>query len=135
MTAVLLDTSIVIASASAHEETPDLADFESTRISALTWHELTLGLHLARNVAEYRRRSQALAAMRSGFGDGLPYDDACVSASDLIFARVGERGGTLRAHAFDRMIAATAVANGLALVTRNAADLRGLDGLLEVIER
>jgi predicted nucleic acid-binding protein len=131
----LLDTSILIAFVSPDEATPDLSEFVSVQVSSLSWHELTLGLHLARDIAEYRRRTQALSGLRSVFGAGLPYDDQCVAAGDDILARAVERGATARAHVFDRMIAATALANDLVLVTRNAADLRGLDGLLEVTER
>ena len=135
MTEALLDTSVVIAFADPREPTPDLTEFEATHVSSLTWHELTLGLHAARDIAEYRRRTQALTTLRSVFGAGLAYDDVCTAAADRLLARVVERGGILCAHTFDRMIAATAIANGMTLVTRNAADLRGFDGLLQVVER
>ena len=53
--------------------------------------------------------------------------DWCTPPSLRLGASAGPR-------AVDLLIAATAVANGIPLYTRNADDVRFLDGLVEVVE-
>jgi predicted nucleic acid-binding protein len=50
----------------------------------------------------------------------------------VILAHVSDAGGDVKSRRFDRMIAATALAHGLAVLTRNASDLADLAGLVEV---
>lgn len=68
------------------------------------------------------RRRARVNALRATFGAGLSYDDACVEEFSLLTELVVSNGGGHRAHALDRMIAATARAHGLVLVTRNIKD-------------
>lgn len=49
--------------------------------------------------------------------------------------RVSLRGVDPKANLLDRMIAATALANELPLVTRNISDLRGIEDLVELVPR
>ena len=49
----------------------------------------------------------------------------------LLAARVVKAGRQPRARVMDLLIAATAHAHGATLYTRNADDLRGLEGLVE----
>lgn len=131
----LLDTSILIAHGESAETTPDLRDFDDVLVSSLSWTELTVGVHRTPDIRAYRLRSARLDTLRKRFGEGLPYDDSCDDMFDELLLRVAERGGDPRAHRFDRMLAATAMAHELALVTRNAADFAMFEGMLDVIER
>lgn len=131
----LLDTNVIIASGSGPEELPDLDGFTDLFISSVSYSELTMGLHGTTDLAVYKARVARLDAAKEVFGAGLPYDDDCVQAYGKVVARVAERGGEVRAHRLDRMIAATALARGLVLVTRNVAHFRLVDDLIEVVRR
>ena len=112
-----------------------MQDVEAAFVSSLTWAELALEVHAVTSLAEYKRRTARVNRLRAMFGEGLPFDDHCAQAYDAALEHVTERGGSPKAHRFDRMIAATAAANGLALVTRNSGDFLQLRGLVEVVER
>lgn len=65
----------------------------------------------------------------------LPFDPACARSYARVYASVADAGRKPRgAHAVDLMIAATALAHELPLYTCNAADLRGLDELIAVVD-
>ncbi|MCL2091374.1 MAG: type II toxin-antitoxin system VapC family toxin [Micrococcales bacterium] len=132
---VLADTSILVAIVKPSEPAPDLAVYGTVAVSALTWSELAVGLHSSTDLAQMRRRLEEYTALRSLFTATVAYDDACASAYLKIVSRVAERGGTVKARPLDRMIAATALAHDLPLVTRNGADFAQLDGLVDVHER
>lgn len=131
----LLDTNILISIAASDETTPDLGDFDDLFVSSLTWNELTLGMHQVKSLQEYKRRAARIQALRKTLGQGLSFDDDCDEMYDELLVRVGQRKGTPRASRFDRMIAATAMAHELVLVTRNMADFTMFDGMLDVVER
>lgn len=126
----LLDTNILIASDSDGEAPPDLGGFDDLRVSSLSWAELTKGLHTASTLAAFRARSARLGALRRTFGAGLPFDDDCVDAYDEVLRVTADAGGTPRAHVIDRMIAATAIAGGMTLVSRDERAFAGLGDLL-----
>lgn len=128
----LLDTNILIAASSASEVTPDLLDWDDVAVSTLTWAELTMGLHSTDDVGVYKERSARFDALRDVLGEGIAYDDACVRAYDRVLRQVTAQGGSAKSHRFDRMIAATALAHGLVLVTRNVDDFAALDGLIAI---
>ena len=133
MTAALLDTSVVIALTQEHRSL-DLARYESVAISALTSAELRLGVAMARTDTLARRRYTALETVEETFGPGLPFDDRAAMFYGRIVSAVAERTADPKANRTDRMIAAIAAANARTLVTLNAADLRGLDGIVPVID-
>ncbi|MEQ6897019.1 PIN domain-containing protein [Microbacterium sp. KR10-403] len=135
MTSALLDTSVLIALVTPDEVPPELDDIEDTRVSSLSWVEITVGLHTVNDLPRFRRRQAASDVLRRTLGAGIPFDDGCEAAYAAILDRVSARGGSPKAHVFDRMIAATAAAHRLPLITRNAADLRGLEGIVELLER
>lgn len=128
----LLDTDILIASRTAAEGLPDLSGFDDLTVSSVSYSELTMGLHATNDLAAYKRRLARFDALVETFGPGIPYDDQSVRAYGRLLAAVVERGGEPKAHRLDRMIAATALAHGLVLVTRNIAHFRLVEGLVDV---
>ena len=101
----LLDTSAVI----------DLADLDAgvlpgeCLISAITLAELSVGALVASGARERAARQAHLQQAEADF-DPLPFDAGC-------------------ARAYDALIAATAIANGLPVYTRNTDDFAGIDEL------
>ena len=65
--------------------------------------------------------------------DALPLDDDVAASYGHLCAAVAHVGRQPRSRAFDLLIAATAHAHEARLYTRNAADLGGLDDLLEIV--
>lgn len=125
----LLDTSVVIA---LHDIS--LASLpEEPAISALTLAELAAGPHATTDPSERALRQDRLQRTEATF-DPLPFDLAAARAYGRVLAAVVEQGRTARARrAVDLMVAATALAGGLPLYTRDPDDLRGLEGLVEVV--
>jgi predicted nucleic acid-binding protein len=64
----------------------------------------------------------------------LPLDIEAARAYGRVYAAVVAHGRNPRRRVADLLIAAVAVADGLPLVTRNAANFAGLSDLLTVIE-
>ncbi|NYD53464.1 PIN domain-containing protein [Microbacterium pseudoresistens] len=76
-----------------------------------------------------------MGSLRDLFGEGLPFDDACADAYDLILERTVMAGASARAHVFDRMLAATAHVHRLALVTRDERAFAGIEDLVQIVRR
>jgi toxin FitB len=131
----LLDTNILIASKSETEPAPDLSGFGDLMVSSLSWSELVMGLHTTTSLSEYKRRARRLGVLQETYGDGLPYDDDCVESYNDLLEHTGQRGGEAKAKKLHRMIAATAMAHELVLVTRNVDDFRTFEGMLDIMER
>lgn len=128
----LLDTSVVIALTQEDREL-DLRSYSRVFISSVTYAELRLGVTCARSAEMAVSRYAAFEQISSLFGDGLPFDDRAASEYGRILQTVVRRRGQPKAHVNDRMIAAIAAANGLELLTLNAADLVGLEEHLRVV--
>ena len=65
----------------------------------------------------------------------LPFEAACARAYGRIYAEVLAAGRKPRGpRSLDLMIAATALAYALPLYTLNAADLQGLEDLVEIVD-
>jgi predicted nucleic acid-binding protein len=124
----LLDTSVLISpgdSASLPAE---------TSISTLSLAELAAGPHAAADSAERGRRQERLQVIEAMY-DPLPFDAACARAYGRVYAAIAETGRKARGRrAVDLLIAATAAAHDLPLYTLNAADLQGLEPLLEIVD-
>jgi len=125
----LVDTSIVI----------DLTGIEPAQlpseiaISAVTLAELAAGPHATTDLAERARRQDRLQRAEATF-DPLPIDASVARAYGRIYAAVVASGRKARGRrAVDLLIAATALAAGLPLYTRNPDDFAGLDDLLEIV--
>lgn len=125
----LIDTSVVIG----------LELIDAVRLplelamSAITMAELSAGPHAASDSAERARRQERLQRAEATF-DPLPVDAAAARAYGRIDAAVVAAGRKARgARTADLLIAATAVAAGLPLYTRNPKDFAGLSALVEIV--
>jgi predicted nucleic acid-binding protein len=125
----LLDTSVII----------DLEAIDAARlprevaVSALTMAELAAGPHATADPAERGRRQDRLQRTEAAF-DPLPFDGDAARAYGRVFASVSAAGRKARGpRAVDLLIAATALAAGLPLYTRDGDGFRALDGLVDVV--
>jgi predicted nucleic acid-binding protein len=125
----LLDTSVVIAlERFGLDVLPD-----ELAVSALTVAELAAGPHATTDVVERAARQDRLQRVEATF-DPLPFDLAAARAYGRVLAAVVAQGRSVRGRrAVDLMVAATALATGLPLYTADAEDVRGLEGLIEVV--
>jgi predicted nucleic acid-binding protein len=125
----LIDTSVVI----------DLPDVDTERlpmeiaISAITLAELAAGPHATTDPAERAKRQDRLQRTEATF-EPLPIDAAAARAYGRIYAALVVSGRKARGRrALDLLIAATALAAGLPLYTRNPDDFIGLSDLLDIV--
>lgn len=125
----ILDTSVVIGLEDI--ETSDLPI--EVAMSAITLAELASGPAATMNSEARGRRQDRLQRTEAAF-DPLPFDADAARAYGRVFAAVMEAGQEARGgRAVDLLIAATALAAGLPLYTRNGNDLRALEGLVDVV--
>lgn len=124
----LLDTSLVI-----DLERIDAASLpDEVAVSALTMAELAAGPHAATDPEERARRQERLQRAEATFTP-IPFDANAARAYGRICAAIVAKGRKARGRrAVDLLIAATAIAEGLPLYTRNPDDFRGLTELLDV---
>lgn len=125
----IIDTGIVI-----DLEEIDLDDLPAElAVSAVTLAELAAGPHATNDPEERARRQDVLQRTEATF-EPLPIDASVARAYGRIHAAVVSAGRKARGRrALDLLIAATALAEGLPLYTRNPADFGGLDELIEVV--
>jgi predicted nucleic acid-binding protein len=124
----LIDTSVVIDLERIDRDTLP----EELAISAVTLAELAAGPHATDDPAERARRQDRLQRVEATF-DPLPLDPAVARAFGRVYAAVAASGRKARGRrALDLLIAATALASGLPVYTRNADDFEGVTGILEV---
>lgn len=125
----LLDTSVVI----------DIEALDPSRlprevaVSAVTMAELAAGPHATADPKERGRRQDRLQRAEAAF-DPMPFDTNAARAYGRVFSAVMATGRKARgARAVDLLIAATALASGLPLYTRNGDDFLALEDLVEVV--
>jgi tRNA(fMet)-specific endonuclease VapC len=124
----LLDTSTLIllsrlADASALPERP--------AISAITLAELSVGPLVAVDETVRAARLAHLQQAEATFYP-LPFDADAARAFGRVGASLRRSGRKATARAYDAMIAAIAIANGLPLHTCNPDDFVGIDDLIVV---
>jgi predicted nucleic acid-binding protein len=121
----VLDTSTVIM-------LPRLADAAllpiEPLITAVTLAELSVGPLVASSDAERAARQAHLQQAEADF-DPLPFDAQSARAFGRVAASLRRTGRKPSARAYDAMIAATALANGLPVYTCNPDDFAGIEGL------
>ena len=125
----LLDTSVVM---DLEKLGPSQLPVE-VAVSALTMAELAAGPHATTDPDERGRRQDRLQRAEAAF-DPHPFDTDAARAYGRVFSAVTATGRKARgARAVDLLIAATALAAGLPLYTRNGDDFQALEDLVEVI--
>jgi tRNA(fMet)-specific endonuclease VapC len=97
-------------------------------ISTVTLAELAVGPLVAGDDRERARRQAHLQWAEADFVP-LPFDTEAARAFGAVATSLRETGRKATARAFDSLIAAVAIANGLPLYTCNPDDFKGIDGL------
>lgn len=125
----LIDTSVVIDL----EQIDAAALPEELVVSAMTMAELAAGPHATADPAERARRQDRLQRAEATF-EPLPVDGETARAYGRVYAAVTSTGRKARGRrAIDLLIAATALASGLPLYTRNPEDFAGLTNIIEIV--
>jgi tRNA(fMet)-specific endonuclease VapC len=120
-----LDTSTVIA---MRQITDPTALPHEPLITAVTLAELSVGPLVARDDTERAARQTHLQEAEADF-DPLPFDRASARAFGQVAASLRRSGRKTAARAYDALIAATAITQGLPLYTCNPKDFEGIEGL------
>src|SRR5690606_34581705 len=105
---------------------------DESAISAVTLAELAAGPHATDDDGERARRQDRLLWAVSTWSP-LPFDADAARAYARVFAAARAAGRSSRSRVADLLIAATAVANGLDLYTRNPDDFSGLEPILTIV--
>lgn len=124
----LLDTSAVIDLDRIDPEELPL----TVGVSAITMAELAAAPAASTDPAERARRQDRLQRAEAAF-EPLPFGSDAARAYGRVHSAVLATGRQPRRRFADLLIAATAVAEGLPLVTRNPQDFAGLEELVTVI--
>ncbi|WP_419946382.1 type II toxin-antitoxin system VapC family toxin [Candidatus Poriferisodalis sp.] len=125
----VLDTNAVIG-------LPRMADAgmlpAEPTITAITLAELSVGPLVAPDAAERAGLQAHLQQAEADF-DPLPFDDAAARVFGQVASDLRASGRKRAARAYDALIAATAISNGLPLYTANPADFEGITDLEIVV--
>ncbi len=121
----ILDTSVVIALRDITDASVLPAE---PLITAVTLAELSVGPLVARDDKARAARQAQLQEAEADF-DPLPFDRASARAFGQVAASLRRAGRKTSTRAYDALIAAIAIANGLPVYTCNADDFDGIDGL------
>ncbi len=121
----ILDTSVLVAT-----DVPALEG--ELAISAASLAELHFGVLVTSDAAIRAERLRRLSDLQRTF-DALPIDDGVAVSYGQLAAAVAVTGRQPRSRVMDLWIAATAHAHGARLYTRNAADLVGIEHLVEIV--
>ncbi len=121
----ILDTSVLMAT--------DVEPLEGElAISAASLAELHFGVLVTADGAVRAERLRRLSVLQHTF-DALPVDDDVAASYGQLAAAVVAVGRQPRSRLMDILIAATAHAHAARLYTRNAADLAGIEHLIEIV--
>lgn len=125
----LLDTSVILdLDRLGASQIP-----EEVAISTITLAELSAAPSATTDASERARRQDRLQRTEAAF-DPIPFDIRSARAYGRVHAAVIEQGCQPRRRFADLLMAATALAEGLPLVTRNGKDFEGLENLITVVE-
>ncbi len=121
----VLDTSVLIATGVPRLE-------GALAISVASIAELHFGVLITSDQAVRAERLRRLSELQRRF-DALPIDDDVATSYGQLATAVVMAGRQPRSRTMDLLIAATAHAHGARLYTRNAADLVGIEHLLDIV--
>ena len=125
----LLDTSVIVdLDRLGASQIP-----EEVAISTITLAELSAAPSATTDASERARRQDRLQRTEAAF-DPIPFDIRSARAYGRVHAAVIEQGCQPKRRFADLLMAATALAEGLPLVTRNGKDFQGLENLITVVE-
>ncbi len=119
---VLLDTSVLIGG--------DPPSGIEAAISVGSVTELHFGVLVTNDPEERARRADRLAAVEAAF-DPIPVSVEIARGWGRLAAAVAQRGGKPRRRQIDLAIAATALAEGVPLLTHNLADFEIIKDLVD----
>lgn len=125
----LIDSSVLIAAErGALDLESILEEYEDTdfALSAITASEILHGVHRADDAARHSRREAFVETLLSRF-PVLAFDMAAARVHARLWAQLAGDGVTVGAH--DLLIAATAMAKGLDVVTRDERSFPKIPGL------
>lgn len=100
-------------------------------ISAVTLAELSVGPLVTTDASTQAARQAHLQQAEADF-EPLAFDAEAARAFGQVAASLRREGRKRAARAFDAMIAATAISNGLPVHTCNPGDFRDIEGLVVV---
>jgi tRNA(fMet)-specific endonuclease VapC len=126
--AVLIDTDVLIdveRSDAAMRALEEVIGDEARAISVITVSELLHGVHRATG-ARRARRNAFVEHVLAGL-PAIPITEPVARIHAGVWAELAEQGEAIGAH--DLWIAATGLAHGLGVATRNAADFGRVPGL------
>ena len=121
----ILDTSVLLAT-----NVPELEG--ELAISAASLAELHFGVLVTADAAIRAERLRRLSDLQRTF-DALPVDDEVAASYGQLAAAVASSGRQPRSRVMDLLIAATAHAHAARLYTRHAADLVGIEHLIDIV--
>lgn len=131
--AVLVDTDLLVdlERGNAPSDIEQLLGDEDRAISVITVSELLHGVHRAAGAVRARRRA-FVEHILDGL-EAIPVTQPVARVHADIWSDLTARGETIGAH--DLWIAATALAHGLGVATRNRTHLERVEGLRVVASR
>lgn len=121
----ILDTSVLLST-----NVPELEG--ELAISAASLAELHFGVLVTADAAIRAERLRRLSDLQRSF-DALPVDSGVAASYGQLAAAVASSGRQPRSRVMDLLIAATAHAHAARLYTRNAADLVGIEHLIDIV--
>jgi predicted nucleic acid-binding protein len=125
----LIDSSVLIAaergSVDVEKLTQEYAETDFA-IAAITASELLHGVHRAKGQARQARREAFVEAILTAF-PVLAFDELAARVHAGLWARLASKGRNVGAH--DLLIAATAIARGLKVITRDERSFPMIPGL------
>ena len=119
----LLDTNIISEFSKESPNQNVIALYEARKnfcaISAITWQELIYGLERMPDGKRKTYIEECLVEYKEEF-EIIPYDDFAAGICGQLLGKCPKEGKSLPY--YDTQIAATAIANGMVLVTHNTTD-------------
>lgn len=129
MKGFLLDTNVIselVKPAPSRNVVEFLSTLDAAWLSIITLHELTYGLGLLPQGNRRSELEEKLHQLLSEYSDWIiPIDQSEAEQAALFRVQAKQQGRVI--HLADALIAGTATAHNLSLVTRNVDDFSGID--------